>query len=85
MALCHVVLLSVRMSKQGRSRQNLQASEHPLISDKGHNPFDQSTGNVGGLIKFLQSQKTEAEWMEGILSRQIRSLEPIAFQPFIEQ
>lgn len=69
MALCYVALFSVQISKQGHYRQNPQANEHPLISDRRHNSSDQSTGNVGGLVKFLQSQKTEAEWMDGILSR----------------
>ena len=69
-ALCHDVL-SIGASKKD---QNPEAKE---VSVALPDSSSQKPRNVGELIKFLQSQKSEAEWTLDILSRQVRNLETI--------
>ena len=82
-SLCHVVLASVRTSKLGLLRQARQGKEAPSsVPGNNQNTSDQATESVTDLITFLQSQKTEAQWTQRILIRQVYDLErPITSQP----
>ena len=75
-SFCNVVLLSVRTSKLGLFRQTRQGKEaQSSVADQNRNISDQTTGNVKDLITFLQSQITENQWIQRILTRQVHDLE----------
>lgn len=82
--LCHAVRLSLRTSKQDSSSQDPQVKEAPSTSsDTSDNVPNQNVDNNSGLIEFLQAQKAEAEWIQGILNLQVNNLEsPILSQPW---
>ncbi|MCJ1268781.1 hypothetical protein MMC22_008669 [Lobaria immixta] len=80
-AILNVVRFSSRISKQAHSRPNPQVEEAPSsLSNSDHSSTDQDTGDVTDLVEFLQSQKSEAQWMQDILSRQIWNLQPIVLE-----
>lgn len=69
---------SAGKSEQGSSSHGLQASKAPTESNIGPSS---SPGNIPNtddpddLIEFLKSQKAEAQWMQEIFRRQLKSLE----------
>lgn len=83
-AFCHALRLSLRTSKQDLSSKDPQAKKAPsTLSDGSHNLPDENAENNSGLIEFLQAQKAEAEWIQGILNFQVNNLEsPILSQPW---
>ncbi|MCJ1263774.1 hypothetical protein MMC22_003644 [Lobaria immixta] len=82
--LCNAVRLSLRTSKQDSSSQDPQVKEAPSTSsDRSDNVPNQNVDNNSGLVEFLQAQKAEAEWIQGILNLQVNNLEsPILSQPW---
>lgn len=77
-AIFNVVRHSSRMSKR--------VHEAPLtLSNSANSSSDQDTGNVTDLVEFVQSEKSEAQWMQDILSRQIWNLQPIVLESVTER
>lgn len=66
---------SAGKSKQGSSSHGLHARKAPTESNIGPSSSRGNTPNIDDLIEFLKSQKAEAQWMQEIFRRQLKSLE----------